>query len=150
MEITTYRWGVAEQVEVGDDALILFPQGLVGFEQLKRFALLRDDQSAICWFQSLDEPETAFAALDAFIIDSRYDIELSPADAEALQLRSEAEVAVYSLLTVRLDPEEYITANLLAPVVLNTRLRAGRQVILQESGYDLQHRIQPEVLAAVA
>ena len=150
MEITTYRWGVPEQLHVGDDSLVLFPHGLVGFEHLKRFALLHDEQSAICWFQSLDEPETAFAALDAFIIDSRYDIELSPADAEALQLRSEAEVAVFSLLTVRLDPEEYITANLLAPVVLNTRLRAGRQVILQDSGYDLQFRVQPEVLAAVA
>jgi len=150
VEITTYRWGIPEQVDVDPLAILRFPHGIVGFEHLKRFALIQDTESAIGWFQSLDEPETAFAALDAFLVDADYDIELPKADADALALESEGDVAVYALLTVRLDPEEYITANLLAPVVLNTRIGTGRQVILQDSSYSLQHRIQAEVLAGVA
>jgi flagellar assembly factor FliW len=150
MEITTYRWGVAEQVEVDLSSIFAFPQGIVGFEGLRRFALIEDTESAVCWLQSIEDPATAFAALDAFLIDEAYDIELSEGDAAGLGLTSGADAIVLALLTVRLEPEEYITANLLAPLVLNRRNATGRQVILQDSGYSLQHRIRPEVLAYAA
>ncbi len=150
MEIMSYRWGVAEALEIPDEAVLQFPQGIIGFEDQTSFALLEDTESAVRWLQSLDDPVVAFAVLDPFLIEGSYAFDLNPADAKALSLKDVDDIGLYVILTVRLEPEEQITANLLAPIVINTRRRVGRQVVLQDSSYSIQHQLQPEVTAAVA
>ena len=123
--------------------------GLGGFESLRRYALIGEADSPVEWLQSLDDPDVSFALLEPFLFRPDYVFELPDRDAEAIGMTEPADALVRCILTLS-EQAEQITANLLAPIVVNTRLGTGRQVILQDSNYSLQHRIQPEVLALVA
>ncbi|MCI8896321.1 MAG: flagellar assembly protein FliW, partial [Lachnospiraceae bacterium] len=59
MQITTKVFG---EITVDDDKLIYFPKGIIGFPDLKDFALIHDEEKgsdSIHWLQSIQEP--AFA-----------------------------------------------------------------------------------------
>ncbi len=109
---------------------LTFPRGLPGFEGLRRFALARwgADDSPYSRLVALDQPETAFlvAPPDEFFDD--YDVELSDEDAALIELADPADALVLVVITVTDRPEE-ASANLLGPIVLNTRRRLGAQVV---------------------
>ncbi len=88
----------------------------------------------------------AFALLEPFSFKADYAFELSDADAEALGMREAQDALVRCVLTLHEDPE-LITANLLAPLILSRRSHMARQVILQNSDYDLRFRLFGEVVA---
>lgn len=145
MRLQVTRLGQQLEVEASDEDRIAFPEGIVGFESDTEFVLLPDPEGGILWLHSLSNPEVAFAALDPFLIWTGYDVTLSDADAEALDLTAPADAQVLVIITPREDPAE-ITANLRAPIVINQAQRSGRQVILQDSPYP----IRTPVLAALA
>ena len=59
-------------IEIEDDKLIHFENGIIGFPQLKTFTLIFDgeknDGRAISWLQSMEEPELALPVMDPLII----------------------------------------------------------------------------------
>lgn len=116
------------------DDVITFPEGVVGLEHLRAFALVEDPRIVPCrWLQSLEELEIAFVVVDPRIVDPGYAIgALGDADAGPLDM----------LAIITLSPEpDRSTVNLLAPVVVDPKTRAGRQLVLHESGYSLRHPI---------
>lgn len=137
MQVTTRRYGPVETVEVTAAQLYEFSPGLVGFPEYQRFALIPDEDAPIEWLQSLDDPGITFAVVEPFLFAPGYAFELTDADAEALGLARPADAAVRCVLTIRAQAAA-ITANLMAPVILNTRTRRGRQVVLQDSGWPMR------------
>ncbi len=133
------RFGRRETIDVGRDEVVTFPQGLVGMEALRRFAILDDTRLAPCrWLQSLDDPDLAFVVVDPHLIVSDYLASISGDEALQLELEDVADADLLAIVTVRPDPAAS-TVNLLAPLVINRRRRLGKQVILNESGYALRH-----------
>jgi len=62
MEVATTRFGT---VAVAEDEVWTFPQGLVGFEHLKRYVLLDSRKGAsLQWLQALEDPSVAFLVCD--------------------------------------------------------------------------------------
>ena len=59
-------------------------------------------------------------------------------DVETLAVTSPQEVAVLVVVTVRSEPLE-ATANLAAPILVNTARRLGRQKVLSDSRYSVRH-----------
>ncbi len=120
------------QVDVPE---LVFPAGLPGFDDLRRFGLSRwgGEDSPYARLVSLERPDTAFlvAPPEAFFDD--YDVQLSDDDATALQLDSADDALVLVVITVGERAEE-ATANLLGPLVLNTRRRLGAQVVQPDTG----------------
>ena len=57
---------------------------------------------------------------------------------EDIQTTNPEEVAVYAVATIP-DDMERATVNLMAPIVINVKMRCGKQVILHESGYSVKH-----------
>ncbi|MBX5492392.1 MAG: flagellar assembly protein FliW [Chloroflexi bacterium] len=141
MDVQTTRFGVPETVPVEDEALLVFPHGLPGFESHVHFALLEEPAYLpFCWLQSLHDPDVAFIMLDPFLLRPDYDFELSPADVALLQLDEHTVPRVFCILVVPGDVRQ-MTANLKAPVVLNPRRRLGKQVILTDDRYPLRHPV---------
>ncbi|HOD34168.1 MAG TPA: flagellar assembly protein FliW, partial [Holophaga sp.] len=68
---------------------------------------------------------------------------LAPEDAQALGLADSKEAMVLALVVIPEDPRN-MTANLAGPLVINTRTRSGRQVILDTQRFPLKHRILGE------
>jgi flagellar assembly factor FliW len=88
--------------------------------------------------QSLHTSELAFITTDPFQFFKQYDFELSTADLEFLELKDEKDVHVQVIITVA-DPYEKSTANLQAPVVINTKNNKCKQIILSDSKYRTKH-----------
>ena len=89
------------------------------------------DNSPLSLLRSLDEPEIQFVVAPPAVFFPDYAPEIDDATAETLGIASAEEVLV--LLVV--NPGDGIasaTANLLAPVLVNTATRRGGQVILDE------------------
>jgi flagellar assembly factor FliW len=146
MQIATRRYGQLETVEVTASQVFDFTPGPVGFEQHTRFALIPEGDSPIEWLQSLDDPAVAFAVVEPFLFLPEYAFEIADADATALGLQQPGDAAVRCVLTVR-EQVSAISANLMAPIVLNPRARTGRQVVLQDSGWPLRFPVLERIEA---
>ena len=140
MRMTTMRAGYPELVEVDDDQLFEFYPGLSGFEDQNRYALMDDDGSMLQWLQAVGAPSVCFGVVDPWGFLSDYAFELPDADADALGVKGSNDVIVRVILTLR-SPMAAITANLMAPLVINLTTRLGRQVVLQDSDFPARYAI---------
>lgn len=118
---------------------IRFVRPIPGFADLTRYVLVRlgdadDDENAVVYeLRSVEAPEVRFlvGVPDAFFPD--YAVELDDPTCEELSLATADDALVLVVLTMS-DDAASTSANLLAPVVVNARLRVAAQVIL--SGTD--------------
>ena len=64
------------EIDVDDEKVITFEDGLIGFENLKKFTLIYNNESetskTVTWLQSLDEPMVAFPALSPCYVMTDY------------------------------------------------------------------------------
>jgi flagellar assembly factor FliW len=132
MQINSQRFGV---VELEDDAVLNFPEGIIGFRREQRFALIPHHGSTfLAWLQSVSKPELAFPVVSAhYFLDSYPDIPVSPAAHAAGVQGKEEDFAVLVVLCAPIG--QPATVNLLAPVVINSQTRTGAQVILEGSRF---------------
>ncbi len=136
MLVRTVNFG---DLDVPEDKIISFNEGLPGFPQIHHFTMLElDEIKPFQYLQSLDDPPIAFLVINPFLVDQGYKFDLPPADMEDMGSRSTADVAVYAVATVPEDPEK-ATLNLMAPILINELNRCGKQVILHDSGYSVKH-----------
>ena len=135
MEVRTRHWGV---VEVAEDRVLHFPEGIPGFPSCRRFALLGEPGAVFLWLQSVEDPEVALPVLDPFALFDGYEVPLDQEDVELLSVRSPQEVAVLAVVSVRAEPLQ-ATANLAAPILVNTTRRLARQKILPDGKYSVRH-----------
>lgn len=138
--IATYK-GEKKILQVDDDSVIFFPDGLVGFLQLRRFVLLEDpDEAPIAILQSIDDISSSFLVTDPWLVLPDYKPKLSPEDMDRLELKKMDDAQVLCILAAK-EGRVLVTANLLGPIVINSSIRRARQVILQDSPYSAQHPV---------
>jgi flagellar assembly factor FliW len=132
MKINSQRFGV---VELEDDAVLSFPEGIIGFPRERSFALIPHHGSThLAWLQSLTQPELAFPVVSAhYFLDTYPDVPVSPAAQAAGIGGNEADLAVLVVLCA--PSGQPATVNLLAPIVVSTETRTGAQVILEGSRF---------------
>jgi len=139
MKIQTTRFG---EVEVKANQILEISGGLVGFPQWERFVLLEHaTKSPYCWLQCVDEPSLAFLVVNPSTIVADYDVRLDPGIVELLSLNEETLKTLLAVVTVPRGKSEEATVNLVAPIVINSERRVGKQVILEDSGWRIRHRI---------
>lgn len=124
-----------------DDELgvLHFPEGLPGFEGLRDFVLLQEEElRPLVFLTSLGEPRICFPVLPIQSLDREYQLRLSDDDRRALQLSGEpvlgSNVLCLAILNLG-DGAQPVAANLLAPIVINRENWTARQVIQLDSSY---------------
>lgn len=127
-----------EVIEIQESDILSFEQGLPGFEDEKQFVLLPIEGTELSLLQSVETKDLAFITTDPFQFFKTYDFELGKTDIEYLKLVNVQDVLVQVIITVS-DPYEKSTANLQAPVVINTKNNSCKQVILSDSKYKTKH-----------
>lgn len=137
----TTRFG---EVELREDRLIDFPDGLFGFRDCTKFGLTRlpnVDESPLLLLQCVNRPEIAFLVADPNILG----LNLKDADREQALTDTKMEkdhTQFLSILTMYDTGESYtITANLRAPLLVNSKTRTARQHILPNKEYTTQHKV---------
>lgn len=133
------------KMEFPADQVLVF-DGLPGFADARRFALLRHDRdSAFLWLVCLDRPDLAFIVTDPCQFFPDYLPKLSAAQLGAVEARTADGVEVFAIATVR---EDSTTLNLAAPVLVNAEAHRGAQVILDQTQHGT-HEALPKPPAPV-
>ncbi|TWT33321.1 flagellar assembly protein FliW [Blastopirellula retiformator] len=138
MDIYTARFG---KLEIADEEVILFADGLIGFENLVNWILLSDEQSEdLGWLQSLQQPEVALAVVSPRRFAPEYRVRMEKEESSPLRLTADDEVFV---LTIVSKHDDSLTINLRAPVVINLTKQLGLQIVTTDE-QPLQYEIQSE------
>src|SRR5690606_12686703 len=124
MTINTSRFG---HIQISQDDLVQFPEGLLGFEGLHQFVLIDDPNDEIfAWLQSCEEPGIAFPILEPELFTPNFSVNLTKHDLETIGLTSVEGIRCFSIITIPEDPTQ-MTANMKASVVVNVKSRVARQ-----------------------
>jgi flagellar assembly factor FliW len=142
MLIHTVNFG---DLEIPQSKILVFKEGLPGFPQIHRFALLELDELApFRYLQALDDLPIALYVINPFLVEPSYEFRLTESDMEDVGSSNSSELTVYCVATIPEDPKE-ATINLVAPIVINERVLCGKQVILHESKYSVKHPLLSDV-----
>jgi flagellar assembly factor FliW len=128
-------------LDIRAETIIDFAAGLPGFPAMHRFALIETQRDDLVWLQSIDDASLTFLLADPFALVAGFDVELPAADLAALDA-SAAPDSLLLLAVVQLDAGHPVAANLQSPVVIDRHRRIGRQVVLPDSRYGMQHPIR--------
>jgi len=143
MRIDTQRFGT---LNLKADELFLFPQGLIGMESLRQWALLPDlDNPNVAWLQSASRGDRSLPVISPRVFFDDYRVHVSRRELSNLQLRPGAELYVLTFVAGHVGK---LSTNLRSPILLNLDRRLGCQVITSDQ-QPIQQAL-PLVDAAVA
>lgn len=138
MTIQTTRFG---QIEMTNEDLIEFPEGILGFANLRKFVLIDTATDEVfAWLQSCERAEIAFPVLEPEFFSSNYKFTLTKSDMEALAVKNLDRVKVFCVVTIPENPID-MTANLKAPILINVPERTARQCVLQDNNLAIREPI---------
>lgn len=122
-------------VEELEASAITFADGIPGFPEARRFALVSHvEDAAFQLLQCIDQPEVALIVTVPWLFFSDYEPQLSELEAQLLQIERPEDAVVFC--PVSLDAaEDLVHVNLLGPFVVNAERRIGRQLVLVDSDY---------------
>jgi flagellar assembly factor FliW len=141
-KVNTLRFG---EVEVAEDKVVHFADGIPAFEDEHEFVIVPyDEESPYVFLQSLTTPDLAFLMTVPFVFFPDYAFELDDENQGKLNLYKLEDMLIYTLITVNGGQVQDMTANLMAPVVINTVNMQARQIVLDRSSYTTKHRLFPK------
>lgn len=141
MKINTRIFG---EIEIADEKIITFDNGIIGFPELKRFTLIHDEEkgtnAGIRFLQSLEESTFAMPVMDPLIVRPDYDPEVDDELLASAGELTEHNILVLVTVTVPADLTK-MTVNLQGPIVVNVDERKACQIILDSTEYPVKYPI---------
>jgi flagellar assembly factor FliW len=136
VNIITTRFG---EIDIDESKIIDMRGGIIGFEHLKKYVLhIRDEKNPFWWYQSLEDGAIAFAVINPFIAKSDYEPVIAESDIRLLEIENAEDVVLLSIVTIRQNPFS-VSVNLRAPVVINTKKKIAKQIVLEDATYPVQY-----------
>lgn len=128
-------------IEVDEGSEIQFPQGLFGFPDAHRYALLYPGGTGrVAWLQSLDVPALAFPIVEGSALGPNYPEPSAAKLAQEAGLNS-SEPTV--LVIIAAQKGGGLIANMLAPLVIDMDSRKGVQLVLDPTVYSADTPLRP-------
>lgn len=141
LELETVIFGT---IEIEKDKIVHFKHGFPGFEEHKQFILIPiSDEVPFSYLQGIDDTNLAFLVSLPFDFFPTYEFVLSNDLKEELQIETEDQVVVLTIVTVQESLND-ATVNLLAPIIINQQAGIGKQIVLHDSEYTTKQRLLPE------
>ncbi len=127
IKLKTSRFG---ELEVEQDKIVNFPEGLIGLPETKEFILIDHKDTPIKWLQAIEDPDIAFIVISPDEISEGYNVDIDKKVEKYLKLEDNDDLAV--LVTMRVDGDDVI-ANFQGPLLINASSRKGVQVVLENA-----------------
>lgn len=148
MQVNTRHFG---EIDLDENKIIYFENGILGFEDYKKYTLLYDEEGEerpdISWLQSLDEASLAIPVISPFLIKEEYNPQVEDELLKPLGEITDDNLVILVTITVPSDVEK-MTANLKAPFIINSETRKGTQIIVDNADYEVRHRFYDKLKAA--
>lgn len=114
------------RLAIDDEAVIEFPNGLIGLGGTRYVLVGRDQDSPFLWLHSVEDPTLALPVTNPFRFFSDYEVVLSDAEAERLGIADPETCDVWVTVRAAERPEDF-RVNLRAPILVTGG--RGHQVI---------------------
>ncbi|HWR45786.1 flagellar assembly protein FliW [Sporomusa sp.] len=143
MLIQSTRFG---QIEIIDNELIRFPHGIPGFTNEHAFAFLPyQPDSPFAFLQSVTDPDLTFVIVEPFSFFQDYSFTLDEEILLELKLSNDNPPRIFNIVRIPEKIDE-MTANLIAPIIVNWKTRSAKQIVLEKPVYTVRHRLFPQGL----
>jgi flagellar assembly factor FliW len=127
MQIATTHFG---SVEIDIDDILIFPRGIVAFEDCRHWVLLSDEENpALAWLQSVSRQEVAIPVVSPRRFAPEYSVHVGRGQVLPLEFTQFDQVYVLAVVSAS---DGDLTLNLKAPLIINLDRRLGRQVITND------------------
>ncbi len=137
MKTNTKQFG---DIEIQEDKIITFKEGIPGFEDLKRFILMEEKDSIFHALQSIEDEEICFIITDPYYFKKDYAPTIRESYFNKLGRGDNDAFSLYAIVTLK-DQVENSTLNLAGPLLIHIENRQGVQVIIEDAGYTTKHKI---------
>ena len=141
MNINTRIFG---EIEIADEKIITFEKGIIGFPEMRRFALLHNEEkgkdAGIRFLQSIDEPGFAMPVMDPLVVKPDYDPEVDDELLASVGELNQDNILVLVTATIPSDLTQ-MTVNLQGPIVINVDEHKACQIIVDGSLYPVKFPI---------
>jgi flagellar assembly factor FliW len=133
------------EVVIQDIVKWTFPKGLPGLEDETGFILLPiEGNDSFQVMQSITNPLIALIVVNPYILVPDYSFEIDDSTLESLSIKVQEDVMVLVVMTLK-EPFESSTLNLQAPLVFNSTNQNAKQMILNDTKYQLRHSVGQSV-----
>ncbi len=128
-------------VEIADESVYEFPDGIYGFEDVTEFALFsrQIDDITLIYLQSTKDSNPCFFVFEPWDIVPDYAPVVSFEDLKAAEAETIDDLIFLSIATIP-DSIKEMSVNIKSPVVLNPKTGRGLQLILQNPGYQVRYQ----------
>lgn len=141
MRFMTKHFG---EIELGEEKIITFENGIMGFEDLRKYTILfdieSDEKPIISWLQSVEEPGLAIPVINPLYVKEDYNPTVEDELLTSLGELNDDNILVLLSITVPSDITK-MTSNLKAPFIINSDTRKGCQVIVENSDYPVKYSV---------
>ncbi len=131
------------KIDIADDKIIKFKEGIIGFPGLQNFTLIHDEekegQGSIKWLQSMDDPAFAMPVINPLDILTDYMPNASEEGLESLGHMPIESTFILVTITVPKDIQK-MSVNLKAPFIINMDNLHGVQIIIEDD-YPVKYMI---------
>ena len=132
------------EIDIPEDKIITFDQGVLGFEECKKFTIIYDSskekETSISWLQCMDEPELAFPMISPFHVIEDYNPVVEMELLESLGKLTDENIVLFVLINIKSDITK-LTANMKAPIIINSDTLKGAQLIVENQDYEIKYNI---------
>lgn len=147
MKIKTKPFG---EIEISEERIIHIEEGIIGFKETKDYVLVNAGEgSPFMWLQAVDRPDLAFIVIPPGAFRPGYKLEVTGTDLASIDLKDLKDAVILAIVVVPDDPSK-MTANLQAPVVINSKSWQGKQMISTNPNYTIRHYILEEMQQILA
>lgn len=134
MIINTSRFG---QLEVDENRLITFDEGILGFPDHALYALIQTGEgSGFYWLQSTETADLAFVVCDPRLFVADYQVPVKLEELQTIGLSDPGKSQVFVIVN---KVNDLLTGNFQGPLVVNVENRRGRQLVLSDKRYSTRH-----------
>ena len=140
MKIGTKYFG---NIEIGEEKIIHFENGVLGFEDYKDYTILYDNEkekSFFSWLQSTEESSLAFPIVNPFNVVESYNPQINDDMLELIGGISDEDTVVFLMATIPENVKQ-ASVNMKAPLIINASSRKGVQVIAEGQEYEIKHKL---------
>ena len=136
------------EVDLDEDKIISFPNGILGFEDCKRYTILYNNENGerpnISWLQSVDVQGLALPVISPELVKKNYNPSINDDLLQVLGQINENNIIVLLTLTVPNDVTK-MTTNLKAPIIINCDTLIGCQIIAENDDYMIKFPVYEQL-----
>lgn len=130
------------EIDIEDRQIIEFPEGLLGFQEYQKFALIEEkEDSPFKWLQSMEEESLAFVVMQPELFTRNYKPILSEEEIQEIGIPSIDSAILFTIISIPHDNPNGMTANLQGPILINGEKRIAKQFISKNESHNVRSKI---------